>query len=100
MNRPNSSTTSPINIHKVSSYDQWVNLYGDSSNGIGENDLVIIPPEQIQKKLNPLETGTLPMKQVSILEELPDNFNSTYDGYLITAKVLKDYINEIISPST
>ena len=88
---------SQLNIRKVGSYEQWDSLYKNGT--IGENDLVIIPPGQIQKKLNQLETGTLPIKQISILEELPNNFDSTYDEYLVTAAVLKAYIDSRLNPN-
>lgn len=44
-----------IKIHKVPTYDLWKQLYNES-NGINVNDLVIIPPEQIQSAL-PTQSG-------------------------------------------
>ncbi len=93
MAAPTGEKKTTIHIHKVDSYDTWNTNYTDGD--IGPNDLVIIPPGQIQKKITPLGTQRLPIKKVGIIDEDYISYitDGDHDDWLITAAALVAYLN-------
>lgn len=74
-----------LKIHKIDTYDAWNDKYGDD---IGENDLVIIPPNQLQKKITPVSVNTIGI-DVSVIQ------NST--NLITSGAVYTKISNEISS---
>ena len=53
---PTETTLNSLKVHKVPDFDTWEDNY-NQTNGIGVNDVVIIPPEELKKGVLPDQTN-------------------------------------------
>ena len=66
---PTETTLNSLKVHKVPDFDTWEDNY-NQTNGIGVNDVVIIPPEELKK-------GVLPDQQNNSGKFLTTNGSAT-----------------------